>query len=385
MTNAFIPNPSLKGTHPIDALRLIRSEQVGPMTFFQLVKFCGSVAKAIEMAPDLSRRGGRKKPIRITPKADAEREYEALTKFGARVILYGEEEYPRLLQFVADAPPLITVRGHAHVFAHPKLIGIVGARNASANGCAFAKKIAAGLGEAGYTVVSGLARGVDAAAHRGSLATGTVAVIGGGINNIYPPENTALFEEITATGAIISELPFGAAPHAKSFPARNRIIAGMSRGVAVIEASPKSGSLITAHYANDYGREVFAVPGSPMDPRCQGTNGLIKQGAAMIESVHDILSNLGPMRELPLAEADGSGFKEPPAALATTELLDEAREAILAVLSFSPTSLEDVLVASSVSPNLLMVVLLELELAGRLERQPGGKVNLKIEEETLSC
>ena len=379
MTHAFIPNPTLKGSDPVDALRLMRSEQVGPMTFFHLVKFCGSVKKALEMAADLSRRGGRKKPIVITPKAEAEREFAALTRFGAKLIMYGEEQYPRLLQFIADAPPILTVRGHAHVFAHPKIIGIVGARNASANGCAFAKKLGTDLGAAGYTVVSGLARGVDAAAHRGSLTSGTVAVIGGGIDNVYPPENASLYEEIAATGAIISELPFGMAPHAKSFPARNRIIAGMSRGVAVIEASPKSGSLITAHYANDYGREVFAVPGSPMDPRCQGTNGLIKQGATMIESVQDILSNLSPVGELPLAEADGRGFSEPSMAFPTDDILNDARDAVLSALSFSPTLLDDIIVASGAAPSLLMVVLLELELAGRIERHAGGRVSLRAE------
>jgi DNA processing protein len=285
MGQSFIPNPSLRGTDPIDALRLIRSEQVGPMTFFRLVKFCGSVAKAIEMAPGISRRGGRKKPIVITPRAAAEREYEALTKFGAQIVMYGEEAYPRLLQYVPDAPPILTVRGHTHLFSHTNLIGVVGARNASTNGCMFAKKLAADVGAAGYATVSGLARGIDAAVHRGSLISGTIAVIGGGIDNIYPPENATLFAEIAASGAIISELPFGAEPHARSFPGRNRIIAGMSRGVLVVEASLKSGSLITAEFAHDYGRDVFAVPGSPMDPRCHGTNRLLKDGATMVESV----------------------------------------------------------------------------------------------------
>lgn len=379
MTHAFIPNPSLRGTDPLDALRLIRSEQVGPMTFFHLLKFCGSVKKALEMAPDLSRRGGRKKPIVIASKADAEREYAALTKYGARLILYGTEEYPRLLQFIPDAPPVLTVRGHLHVFSHQKIVGIVGARNASANGCAFAKKLSGDLGGNGYTVVSGLARGVDSAAHRGSLATGTVAVIGGGIDNIYPPENASLYEEIAAAGAIISELPFGMAPHAKSFPARNRIIAGMSRGVAVIEASPKSGSLITAEYANDYGREVFAVPGSPMDPRCQGTNALIRQGATMIDGARDVLNNLAPMGELPLAEQDFFAFAESAAAIPDEDALVDARTSILAALSFSPAAMDDILAASGAAPNLLMVVLLELELAGRIERHAGGKVSLRAE------
>ena len=377
----FIPNPTLRGSDPVEVLRLIRSEQVGPATFFQLVKFCGSVTKAIEMAPALSQRGGRKKPIRIAPKAEAEREYAALTKFGARIVMYGEEAYPRLLQFIADAPPMLTVRGHAHLLKEKNLFAMVGARNASANGCAFAKKLAGGLGAAGYTVVSGLARGIDAAAHRGALSSGTIAVIGGGIDTTYPPENAALYDEIAAAGLIISELPFGAAPHAKSFPARNRIIAGMSRGVAVIEASLKSGSLITADYAADYGRDVFAVPGSPMDPRCTGTNALLKQGAILLESVQDIAHAFRPMGELPLAEPEHTGFAEPPPAAMSEALLEDAREAVLAALGFSPTLLDDVLAASGTTPHLLMAVLLELELAGRLERHPGARLSLKTGEE----
>jgi DNA processing protein len=377
MSASFIPNPTLRGTDPIDALRLIRSEHVGPMTFFHLVKFCGSVAKAIEMAPGLSQRGGRKKPIVITPKAEAQREFEALTAFGARLLLYGEPEYPRLLQTIADAPPVLTVRGNIHLFAHEKLIGMVGARNASANGCAFARKLASDLGAEKYTVVSGLARGIDTHAHRGSLATGTVAVIGGGIDNIYPPENEALFAEIFEMGAVISEMPFGMKPHAHSFPGRNRIIAGMTRGVAVIEASLKSGSLITANYALDYGREVFAVPGSPMDPRCTGTNGLIKQGATMIESARDIITNLAPVGQLPLAEAE-SGFGEPPAAAMSNDMLNDARGDILQALSPSPTLLEEILHITGVSPHVLMAVLLELELAGRLQRHPGAKISLRM-------
>ncbi len=381
MTGNFIPNPSLRGTDPVDALRLIRSEQVGPMTFFQLVKFCGSVKRALEMAPDISRRGGRKKPIVIASKAEAEREFAALTKFGAQVIMYGEEAYPRLLQYVADAPPVLTVRGHAHLFAHTKLVGIVGARNASTNGCIFAKKLAADLGVAGYSVVSGLARGIDASAHRGSIASGTVAVIGGGIDNVYPPENAALFEEIAATGAIISELPFGAEPHARSFPGRNRIIAGMSRGVLVVEASLKSGSLITAEYANDYGRDVFAVPGSPMDPRCHGTNRLLKDGAIMVETARDIIGNLTSIGELPLAETESREFAEAEYALPDEATLADARDALLVALSPSPTLLDDVLVATGLTPHLMMAVLLELELAGRLERHAGSKVALRVTQD----
>lgn len=378
--HSFITNPHLRGTDPVDALRLIRSENVGPMTFFQLVKFCGSVAKAIEMAPGISQRGGRKKPLSIISKTEAQRELDALTKFGARLLLFGEPEYPRLLQTIADAPPVLTVRGHIHLFAHERLAGMVGARNASANGCAFARKLAGDLGAEKYVVVSGLARGIDTHAHRGSLASGTVAVIGGGIDNIYPPENEALYAEIAEAGAIISEMPFGMKPHAHSFPGRNRIIAGMTRGVAVIEASLKSGSLITANYALDYGREVFAVPGSPMDPRCAGTNGLIKQGATMLESARDMIAGLAPMGALPLAEADHKGFSEPSAtAMPNEDVLRDARADILQAMGPSPTLLEEILQATGLTPHLLMAVLLEFELAGRLQRHPGAKVSLKIE------
>lgn len=377
---SFIPNPHLRGTDPVDALRLIRSEQVGPMTFFRLVKFCGSVAKAIEMAPGISKRGGRAKPIKITPQAEAEREFEALTKYGAELLLYGEERYPRLLQQIADAPPILTARGHTHLAANTVMIGMVGARNASANGCIFAKKLAGDLGAAKQLVVSGLARGIDAAAHRGALGTGTIAVIGGGINNVYPPENAILFEEIAASGLILSELPFGAEPHARSFPGRNRIIAGMSRGVVVVEASLKSGSLITANYANDYGRDVFAVPGSPMDPRCHGTNKLLKEGATMVESARDILSNLAPLGELPLAEQLPLNFAESPAAKVNEQDIDRARDAVIEALSASPTMTDDILAMTGLTPHLLMAVLLELELAGRLERHAGSRVALKMGE-----
>lgn len=381
MTGNFIPNPSLRGTDPLDALRLIRSENVGPMTFFHLVKYCGSVKKALEMAPEISRRGGRKRPITIASKADAEREYEAIQKFGAQLLLYGEENYPRLLQFIPDAPPVLTVRGHTHLFAHTKLVSMVGARNASANGCLFAKKLAGDLGAAGYTVVSGLARGIDASAHRGSLVSGTVAVVGNGIDQVYPPEHASLYEEIAATGAIVTEQPFGGQPHSRSFPGRNRIIAGMTLGTVVVEASLKSGSLITANYATDYGRDVFAVPGSPMDPRCHGTNKLLREGAMMVETARDIIANLTPMGTLPLAEKEMALFADSASVAPDEATLDQARAAVTVALSASPTQLEDLLTATDLTPHLLMAVLLELELAGKLERHPGGMVSLRMELE----
>ena len=377
--SSFIPNPSLRGADPVDVLRLIRSEQVGPMTFFQLVKLAGSVSDALAMAPELSRRGGRKRPITIASKAEAERELAALRQFGATPVLYGEADYPRLLQLIADAPPILTLRGHAHLCTHDKLVGMVGARNASANGCMFAKKLAGELGAAGFTVVSGLARGIDASAHRGALPSGTVAVIAGGIDTVYPPEHEMLYREIAESGAILTEMPFGAAPHAKSFPGRNRIIAGMTRGTAVIEASLRSGSLITAHYALDYGRDVFAVPGSPLDARCQGTNALLRQGAVMLESARDILDNLSAPGSVPLADSTPPDFAEAPAATIDDNALARARHEVMDALSFSPTGLEDILATAGVPAALLHVVLLELELAGRLERHPGARVSLRAQ------
>lgn len=376
--SSFIPNPTLRGADPVSVLRLIRTEGIGPMTFFHLVKFCGGVEQAIEMAPAISARGGRKKPLNIVSRAEAQREFDAVAKYGASIVMYGDETYPRLLQTIPDAPPLLMVKGHPHLWQNMNILAMVGARNASANGCAFTRKLASELGQKNHLIVSGLARGIDTHAHTASLASGTVAVIAGGINTIYPPENEKLYFSIAEQGAIISEAPFGAQPMARHFPARNRIIAGMSAGTLVVEASLKSGSLITAHYALDYGRDVFAVPGSPMDPRAAGTNHLIREGAIMVESAQDILGNLNPPEKLPLAEAQGTLFESP--VLRDTQALDEAREAILATLSAAPTLLDDVLVATGLSAHYVMAALLELELAGMVMRHAGAKISLRLGE-----
>ena len=377
----YIPNPGLRGADPISVLRLIRTEGIGPMTFFHLLKFCGDVERAIEMAPTISARGGRKKALAVTSRAAAEREYAAILKFGAKIVLYGEETYPRLLQTIPDAPPLLMVLGHPHLWQPTNIVAMVGARNASANGCAFTRKLATELGNKQHLVVSGLARGIDTHAHTASLATGTVAVIAGGIDTIYPPENEKLYRAIAEAGAVISEAPFGSQPIARSFPARNRIIAGMSAGTLVVEASLKSGSLITAQYALDYGRDVFAVPGSPMDPRAAGTNHLIREGALMVESAQDILGNLNPPGSLPLAEHSNGGFAEPPASVTDEAMLHEAREAVLLALSAAPTTMDDVLVATGLSAHYVMAACLELELAGRIMRHAGAKISLKLGEQ----
>ena len=378
--HSYIPNPSLKSASPIDVLRLIRTEGIGPMTFYQLVKMYGSVTAAIERAPEMSMRGGRKKPIHITPKADAERELEAIQKHGAEMVLYGEEAYPRLLQTVADAPPILVVKGNTHLLGNNASIAMVGARNASANGCAFARKLAQEIGAEKNIIVSGLARGIDTHAHRAALGSGTVAVIAGGIDNIYPAENETLYQAIVEQGIIITEAPFGSQPMARHFPARNRIIAGMSSGTLVVEASLKSGSLITANYALEYGRDVFSVPGSPMDSRTHGTNQLLRDGAIMVESARDVLSHVHRANELPLAEHDRHMVGEAPAAKFDTTMLEASRATVREALSTTPTHIDDIVVATGLPAHYVIAALLELELAGNAIRHADGKISARMED-----
>ena len=263
-----------------DWLRLIRSDNVGPITFFKLFERFGNARAALDALPDLAKRGGRAGRLKVATAATAEREMEALDKIGAKLVARGEADYPPLLGHIEDAPPLISVLGHTHLL-NKKAIAVVGARNASVNGLGFAEKISRDLGAGGLLVVSGMARGIDAAAHKGALGTGTVAVVGGGIDVIYPKENTGLYDRLKAEGVIVSEIAPGTQPKARHFPRRNRLISGMARGVVVVEASPRSGSLITARMALEQGRDVFPVPGAAVDPRARGTNHLIRQGAIL--------------------------------------------------------------------------------------------------------
>ena len=256
----------------VDWLRLIRSENVGPVTFWHLLRYYGSAGAALDALPELSRKGGRKKPVRIQSIAAAETEMGANRKAGARLVAAQEPAYPFRLAETEDAPPVLSVRGDPGLCNAP-VVGIVGARNASSNGKRFARTVAQDLGKAGVVVASGLARGIDAAAHAGALETGTVAVVAGGIDVCYPPEHEGLMAEIAARGAILAEQPIGTKPQGRHFPRRNRVISGVSSGVLVVEAAVRSGSLITARLAGEQGRDVFAVPGSPLDPRCKGTNG----------------------------------------------------------------------------------------------------------------
>lgn len=356
-------------------LRLIRSENVGPTTFFKLLEHFSTAEAALAALPELARRGGRTKPVAICPKAAAERELEALAKIGAQLLAWGEPDYPEALAAIDDPPPLIAVRGHAHLLKQ-RMVAVVGARNASANGRRFARQLATDLGQSGLVVISGMARGIDASAHEGALGTGTVAVMASGIDVIYPSENTALYEEIVARGAALSENPPGSEPLGRYFPRRNRMISGLSLGIVVVEAAARSGSLITARLALEQGREVFAVPGSPLDPRCRGTNSLIRQGAVLTESAEDVLSVLEGVLRPPLAERRRIVFPAPPAALPSEDELDTARAEVVERLSPVPTPVDEILRQCQLSSAVLSTVLLELELAGRLERHPGNQVSL---------
>ena len=289
---------TLNAQERLDWLRLIRSDHVGPITFHHLLQRYGSAAAALDALVELAQRNGRK-DFKTWTRAAAERELAAVHRLGGRLVAWGEPDYPPLLLPLEDAPPLLTLVGDAGLLADRPVIGVVGARNASAAGQKMAREIARDLGEAGVTVVSGLARGIDAAAHGGAIDTGTVGVVAGGADIVYPEENRALQTEIATRGLLIAEQPAGMEPRARHFPRRNRLVSGVSQGILVIEAALRSGSLITARLAGEQGRDVFAVPGSPLDPRCRGSNDLIRHGAALVECAADVLSALGTFPSSP--------------------------------------------------------------------------------------
>lgn len=356
-------------------LRLIRSENVGPVTFRQLLARFGSAIDALDALPQLARQGGRSRPVAICPESRAEAELRAARKIGAHPLFWGDHDYPRALAAIEDAPPVLYVRGHPALLTRP-MIAMVGARNASTVGRRIAATLAAELGEAGFVIVSGLARGIDGIAHATALESGTIAVLAGGVDVIYPAEHEALYLEIAARGLLVSEMPPGLTPQARHFPRRNRIISGLARGVVVVEASLKSGSLITAHFALDQGREVFAVPGSPLDPRARGANKLIRDGAVLTESAADILESLNTMDARQIREhAQKTEPLAPPAALDEAEVA-RARDAVLALLSHSPAPLDSLIRHADMSAAAIQSAILTLELAGRLERHPGNRVSL---------
>ena len=342
------------------------------------MNYYGGAGAALKALPDLARRGGASRAITVLPLDDAKREFEAAQRQGVRFVALGEQDYPARLQAIDDAPPLLAVRGQASALAFP-MVAIVGSRNASAAGVRFAERISRDLGQAGFATASGLARGIEAAAHRASLSTGTVAVLAGGQDRIYPPEHKDLLASLLEHGAAVSEMPMGWEPRARDFPRRNRLISGLALGVVIVEAAVRSGSLITARMALEQGREVFAVPGSPLDPRAEGTNGLLKQGATLTTEAADVISVLRPIMGSPLA---GQQITEPDTlSQSDGEPDNNVRARIVSLLGPVPVSLDELIRLSGTTPALVRMTLLELDIAGRLTRQPGGLVALIAPEE----
>ena len=350
-------------------LRLIRSENVGPITYFQLIARFGSAERALSAIPDLAARGGGRAP-RIASRAQVEREVEAVDRFGAHYLFLGTPEYPALLAELETAPPALIVKGHRHLLSRTA-VAMVGARNASAAACRFARILAQGLGEAEAVVVSGLARGIDSAAHDGSLASGTIGVIAGGIDITYPPENEARQAAVAEQGLLIAEQPPGTEPRARHFPYRNRIIAGLAHATVVVEAAPKSGSLITARYAAEFGREVLAVPGSPLDPRAQGCNQLIREGATLVQNAADVMEAIRPLH-LGVVGQPHKGYGDAPA---PADAEEAERRTVSELLGPVPVAVDELIRQSGFPPATVQTILLELELGGRLERHAGGKVS----------
>jgi DNA processing protein len=358
----------------LDWLRLIRSDNIGPRTFRDLINHFGGARAALAALPGLARRGGASGPARICPLEEAEAELAAARARGIEFIALGEPDFPARLQMIDDCPPLLAVRGTLAILARP-LVAIVGSRNASAAGVKFAERLAHDLGNAGFAIVSGLARGIDAAAHRASLSSGTIAVLAGGHDRIYPAEHVELLESLLTEGAALSEMPLAWEPRARDFPRRNRLISGLSLGVVIVEAARRSGSLITARLAGEQGREVFAVPGSPLDPRAEGTNGLLKLGATLVTEAADVIAALEPI----LGRGLDRPAQEPERAVASaldSEPGDDERGRIVSLLGPTPAAIDDLVRLSRTSPAIVRAVLLELEIAGRLERHGGALVSL---------
>lgn len=362
-------------------LRLARCQSVGPITFRRLLERFATAREALDALPDLARRGGRRKPVKVVDAESVEFEMDAVDALGGEILVLGDSAYPALLAATEDAPPALTLLGRSELMAG-RCIGIVGARNASAIGQKFARQIGGELSGADLVVVSGLARGIDAAAHQGALENppgGTIAVLGGGLDVFYPRENRELQTRIAEEGLLVSEHPPGTQPQASHFPRRNRIISGLSMGIVVIEAATRSGSLITARLAGEQGREVFAVPGSPLDPRARGSNNLIRQGAALVECAEDItdaLSTLPHHPHQPLAEPAENAFRSAGAIAETPDIEDSDRALVREKLSPAPVAIDEIIRQCGLAPAAVLTILLELELAGIAQRHPGNQVSL---------
>ncbi len=371
------PSPTpLTDTERRNWWRLSRTEGVGPITFFRLIERYGSATRAIDALPDLSKRGGRKIAIASFDATRADDEIAAITKNHARMIAACEPDYPEMLRNIDDAPPFLVIKGNPQLWRNKVMVGMVGARNASLPGRKMAYTLARDLGTHGYIVASGLARGIDTAAHEGSIKTGTVAVVAGGVDVIYPPENQKLYDEICTTGVVISEHPCGTEPKAPYFPRRNRIISGISAGTVVVEATTNSGSLVTARCALEQGRDVFAVPGSPMDPRAGGPNQLIRDGAMLVERAEHIISGLStPHRQQVLCDIQKNNYDSPPLNFDDPQI-DAARTKITEYLSYTPTRIDEIARACHLNIQLVQIAVLELELGDQVERLPGNRITL---------
>jgi DNA processing protein len=365
---------TLSDSDRLDWLRLARTEGIGPQTFHKLIARYKTATRALEALPDLVTKGGAKRGLKVYAAELAQKEIDATAKAGAQLLCACEVQYPTMLGNIDSAPPILRVSGNL-ALVQKTSVGIVGARTASASGRKMARMLAHSLAEAGFLVTSGLARGIDTAAHEAATPPRTAAVIAGGIDHLYPPENAALQKAIAAEGLLITEMPIGTAPRAEHFPRRNRIISGMSTVVIIVEAALRSGSLITARFANEQNREVFAVPGSPLDPRCEGTNKLIKDGANILTSVNDVLDFLN--REVTPLQAMLFERESGPLLPPDEDADDTTRREILGLLSVNAVDIDDLIREANATPEAVMAVLLELEVAGRLTRSAGGMVALK--------
>ncbi len=416
MKTGRAPAIRLSDAQRLDWLRLIRTEKVGPRTFRKLVNHFGGAGEALRGLPDLARQRGLA-PVRVATLAEAEREMEACRALGVRLVATGEAEYPAPLAAIPDAPPLLLVRGASDVLTRPG-IAVVGSRNASAGGLKIARSFAQAFGQAGFVTISGLARGIDAAAHEGSVETGTIAVLAGGHDRLYPAEHAGLLERILERGAAVSEMPMGWEPRGRDFPRRNRIVSGLSLGVLLVEAAQKSGSLITTRFALEQGREVFAIPGSPLDPRAEGANLLIRQGATLTTRPEDVIEGVEPLLGRPPAEdhfvsetlpagddeplwdefdffgepgrpiAGAPGVAPTGARAAASTSYRPASTAFVAVppleriealVGHTPVSADDLARAAAVPIRDVTVALFEMENRGLITRHAGGLVSRRVE------
>lgn len=370
-----IRNTAISEAEKLHWLRLSRAENVGPITFYRLVEYYNGAENALKALPELAKRGGKKKPLIAPPLSEIEREYNALRKLGGGIICAAEDSYPLALSSIDDAPPVISYLGDPALMQR-SCVAMVGARNASLNGKKFAHKLAADLGAHGQVIVSGLARGIDTTAHQGALNSGTIAVVAGGIDDIYPEENTALYHQIRESGLILAESPLGQKPFAQSFPKRNRIVSGLSKGVIVVEATMRSGSLITARMASEQGRDVYAVPGHPLDPRASGPNHLIREGATLVRSAEDIMESLMDFSGQTLREHHFRQIPYDPPVDSYEEPPENSHDRVLEILSFTPIAVDEILRSCHLSIGSLQTILLDLELAGRVKRLPGNRIQL---------